>query len=473
VLTSVVAGFALILYYETRSARRHEIDSQLVAAANYIDSGLRPFPPHDLEGDGFVPPPPPEESRERIGPPPWPGPPPREHLLANLVPPNGDGLYFAIWRIDGSMLSSFGLPSDLAAPNDVPPEATLLDRGSYREAIRLGPRRTRILVGRSLEPVQADLAGFAWRLAGAGGAVLLAGLLGGWLISSRIIRPIAAITATASRISATNLTERIDAGQVDSELADLARVLNGAFERLQAAFDRQTQFTADASHELRTPLAVIRSHAELALSKPRPGEEYQQALGACLRAARRMSAVVDALLTLARADAGKLVGHRAPLELDQLVDDSVSLIRALADNKGVALTARLVPVRVVGNADALSRLVGNLLDNAVRYTPSAGKVEVVLEPAGAEARLTVADTGSGIPLADQPHIFERFYRVDKARSRGSGGTGLGLAICKSIVEAHGGTIGFESKEGVRTTFWVRLPCVAALTGAAAVSGRSA
>src|SRR5262249_46143957 len=157
---------------------------------------------------------------------------------------------------------------------------------------------------------------------------------GGWLISARILRPVAAISATASAISATNLSQRLDPQAVDRELAELAGVLNAMFDRLEAAFERQARFTADASHELRRPLAVLRSHAELALSRPRSAEEYRQTLETCLRAEGRMTALVEGLLTLARADAGKLDLLRQPVDLRQVTEESVALFRPLAEGKG-------------------------------------------------------------------------------------------------------------------------------------------
>jgi heavy metal sensor kinase len=324
-------------------------------------------------------------------------------------------------------------------------------------------------VGRPVRTEQAELRAFAWQLAGVGTIVLAVGLAGGWLVSARILRPVAAISAAASAISAANLSERIDPQQVDRELADLAGVLNAMFERLEAAFERQARFTADASHELRTPLAVIRSHTELALNRPRTAEEYRQTIDTCLRATDRMTALVQGLLTLARADAGKLDLQRRPVDLKEVVEESVTLFRPLAEGKGVSLAASLAPVTVAGDAVRLAQVVTNLLSNAVQYNRPGGQVHAELRVASGKAVLTVADTGCGIPEEDRPHIFERFYRVDKARSHASGGHGLGLAICKSIVEAHGGTIDFETQPQQGCTFWVRLPCLPR----ARASGRNA
>jgi heavy metal sensor kinase len=287
--------------------------------------------------------------------------------------------------------------------------------------------------------------------------VLLVGLTGGWLVSARILRPLAIISATASAISATSLSGRIIPEQVDRELEELARVLNATFDRLELAFERQTRFTADASHELRTPLAILRSQAELALTRPRTAEEYRDALQTCVRATGRMTDLVEGLLMLARADAGKIDLQRRSVDLARVIEESVALIRPLADAKEVVLRAELAPALVSGDPDRLGRVVTNLLSNAVQYNHAGGEVRVHLDATPGYWVLSVADTGCGIAPEDCPHLFERFYRVDKARGRDSGGCGLGLAICKSIVEAHGGTIGFETKADKGSRFWVRLP----------------
>jgi heavy metal sensor kinase len=369
--------------------------------------------------------------------------------------------YFAVWRADGSLLKARGLPEPLdvrdLGPFLAPPQARWRQRGEYREIALGGPLGTRILVGQSVRREHAELRAFAWQLAGASVVVLAVGLAGGWLVSARILRPVAAIAATASAISETNLSERIDEATVDRELAGLADILNAMFARLEAAFERQVRFTADASHELRTPLAIIRSHAELALARPRTAEEYREAVETCLRASTRMTALVEGLLTLARADAGKLDLSREPVDLKRLVTETVALLRPLAEAKGLRVEMDLAPAIVRGDADRLAQVVTNLMSNAVQYNRPAGAVRLRLAVTDGWAVLSVGDTGRGIQEADRPHLFERFFRVDKARGRASGGHGLGLAICKSIVQAHGGTIGFQTEWEHGSTFWVRLP----------------
>jgi heavy metal sensor kinase len=343
-------------------------------------------------------------------------------------------------------------------PEDSPPATVRLrSRDEFREATVHGPGNTRVIVGRSVRREQSELNRFAWQLGGAGLAVLAVGMAGGWLASARILRPIASISATASAISATNLSERIDPASVDRELEGLAKVLNGTFERLEAAFDRQARFTADASHELRTPLAVLRSQAQLALSRPRSAEDYRKALEECQSAAERMAALVEGLLMLARADAGKLDLRREAVDLKRVTADALTQLRPFAEGLGITVAAKLAPAEIRGDPTRLGQVVTNLVTNAVRYNKPGGQVRVHLATANGDAVLRVEDTGYGIPEADWPHIFDRFYRVNKDRSRLSGGSGLGLAICKSIVEAHGGAITFTSREDKGTTFEVRLP----------------
>ncbi len=305
--------------------------------------------------------------------------------------------------------------------------------------------------------------------------VLAVGLAGGWLISRSITRPIAAIAGTASEISARNLARRIETTNIDRELVGLATILNDMFSRLEGAFERQSRFTSDASHELRTPLAVIHSHAELALSKPRTAEEYRETLAACLKAASRMATLVDGLLMLARADAGRLDGQFREVDLRSVVEEVVDQYRPQAETSRIALSTSLdEPAPVRGDPALLARVSSNLLSNALRYTPAGGRVHVALSAAGGDgAVLAVEDSGCGIPAEDQDKVFERFFRADKARSRSQGGNGLGLAICKTLVEAHHGTIGFKSAPDRGTRFEVRLPLAGASTSALRlIDGRS-
>ena len=489
VLTGVVGGFAVFLYYEVQSSRFHEVDAELLAAANYLDTTLRAFPQFELTGD-----PPPTFKEKDRGPPggkkegdnfggrfkdkekdrgppggkgDWkPGLQPpqlRERLLEDLTPPgwrpDDPTRFYGVCRTDWTTLKAVNL-SLTRVPWTSPRVVTtslLFSNGAYRHCTMIGPRNTHIIVGRSTERLMGELRFFAWQLVLAGCTVMVIGLVGGWIISSRIVRPIARISATAAQISLANLSERIEAENVESELVELAKVLNAMFDRLQDAFAQQAQFTADASHELRTPLTIIKSHAELALTRPRDAESYQATITACHTAADRMTSIVDGLLILARADAGQLQFQQQPVPLTTIVEETVTLLTPVANEALVSITTELEGVTITGDAESLARVVSNLVTNAINYNRPDGSIHVRIYSVESAVELSVTDTGWGIPEVDRPGIFQRFYRVDKARTRATGGTGLGLAICRSIIEAHGGTIDFESHLNTGTTFRVLLP----------------
>ena len=233
--------------------------------------------------------------------------------------------------------------------------------------------------------------------------------------------------------------------------------MNELFIKVADTLAREQRFTADASHELRTPLSVIHTHVQLALSRERTADEYRKTIETCQRASSRMKGLVDSLLLLAGADAGRLTLNRQRADLREVVENSVSMVSPLAEAKSVIVQTNLRPAELSVDPSRIGQDTTNLLTNAIRYNRKGGRVEVRLGVDGPDVLLAISDTGLGIPLENQPYIFERFYRVDKARSREEGGSGLGLAICKTIVEAHGGTISFRSKPGQGTTFEVRLP----------------
>ena len=374
--------------------------------------------------------------------------------------------YYVVWRSDGSIVRASSddlqIPTPILAtgsinprPKDDPPQ--FRQRGDLREWIVPGPFATSVLVGRSVRPEIDDLHHLALILIGAGAGVLAIGLAGGFLLSTRAIRPIRTITDTARSISANDLSRRIDLEETQSELGTLAQTLNETFDRLDTAFQRQVQFTADASHELRTPLTVIHSHTELALTKERTAEEYRQTLEACLRASRRMKSLVESLLVLARADAGKLDLKPTRFDLKQLAEECIQLVVPLTQEKNISVESNLHAVEITADRTRISQLLTNLLSNAIRYNRAQGHVTLSIAQEDSQALITVSDTGVGMSPEDQKHVFERFFRADKARSREAGGSGLGLAICQSIVEAHRGTVSFSSKPNEGTSFQVRLP----------------
>ncbi len=288
-----------------------------------------------------------------------------------------------------------------------------------------------------------------------GGVILFFGLAGGWWIVSRSLRPVVEISSAAAKISAGDLSQRINVAEAESELGQLAAVLNSTFARLEAAFAQQQQFTSDAAHELRTPVSVMLTQVQAALNRERTAPEYRETVEACQRAAQRMRRLIESLLALARLDAGQEPMKRLNFDLSKTTRDSVELIRPLADERGLKIIYDLPPLECVGDSERLAQVVINLLTNAIQYNRPDGEVRVRLESQNNMAFLTVSDTGAGIAAEDLPRVFERFYRADKSRS--TGGNGLGLAISKAVVEAHGGTIEVSSAENTGTTFSVRLP----------------
>jgi heavy metal sensor kinase len=272
----------------------------------------------------------------------------------------------------------------------------------------------------------------------------------------------------AARINAANLGERLPVGNARSELGRLARTFNELLARLDTSFEQQRRFMADASHELRTPVAIVCGESEVALSQPsRSAEEYRESLMILHEEGRRLMRIVEDLFTLARADAGQHRLVKVNFYLDEAVLAGVRAVRSLAARHGVALrhehSGGDMPLR--GDEGLVRRMVLNLLDNAIKYTPAGGEVSVELAREGSGYSIRINDTGGGVPAEAQRHIFERFYRADKARSRCDGGAGLGLSIASWIAEAHGGHVKLESTGEGGSTFLVTLPSTEAAAGA--------
>lgn len=289
-------------------------------------------------------------------------------------------------------------------------------------------------------------------------AMLLMAGFAGYLLARKSLAPIAEMTAQAERISAENLHERLPVKNKNDELDRLALVFNDLLARIKSSFDGLRQFTADASHELRTPLAIIRGEADVALSQERAPGEYRETLAIIQDEARLLSDIVEDMLALARADAGQ---RRLKLEefyFNDLTEECVLSARALALNKDLSLDFESSDEGAFrGDEDLLRRMVINLLDNAIKYTPEGGSISVKLWREDGRINLRVTDNGIGIPAESAARVFERFYRVDKARSRAEGGSGLGLPIVKWIAEAHHGSVSLESALERGSSFTVSLP----------------
>ena len=289
--------------------------------------------------------------------------------------------------------------------------------------------------------------------------MLLAASAVGYWMSRRALAPVDALTRTVRSISGANLSSRLEQLHTGDELQRLADTLNQMLARIETAFLRVSRFTADASHELRTPVSLIRTEAEIALRKSRSEAEYQEALRHILQEAERTSSLVEKLLSLARADAGG-----ESLDIRRL--DLGETMRQVALDWHRVMTAHRLhftehftssKVSIAGDKTAMCRLLNILLDNAVKYTPHSGSVDLKLEVNGEKALIAVLDTGIGISEEDRPRIFERFYRADRARSRESGGAGLGLSIAHWIVEQHRGSIAVVNASSQGTEFVVELP----------------
>ena len=300
----------------------------------------------------------------------------------------------------------------------------------------------------------------AWTVVLASPLVLLIASAGGYWMSKRALEPVDRITRTARAIGAENLAARLPLRGADDELDRLSETLNDMFARLDAAFRRVTQFTADASHELRTPVAIIRTTAELTRRRPRTESEYTEALDRILAESERTSRLIDDLLMLARSDAEGEEFALEPMDLAQSLREACEQGRVLADAAGLSFSVDLGSAcPALGDPQALRRLFLILLDNAAKYTAPGGSVRVTMDVSPADAVIEVQDTGVGVGPEDLPHLFERFYRVGKDRSRARGGVGLGLSIAQRIATGHGGNISVQSEPGTGSTFRVRLPIV--------------
>jgi two-component system OmpR family sensor kinase len=293
--------------------------------------------------------------------------------------------------------------------------------------------------------------------------LLLIASVGGYFLAGRSLSPVAAMSARAAEISSTNLNERLPVGPRRDELSALALVVNSLLERLEQSFAQQRRFMADASHELRTPVAVLRTEADVTLSRANRSEaEYRESVAVMRDSAQRLGRIVDDLFLLARADAGHLPLRREALYLEEIVDESARAVRALAQERSVRID--LLPLEdspFNGDADLLGRVLLNLLDNAIKHSPVGATVTLSLTRCGHEYHISVADVGPGIPADAQTQIFERFFRADKTRSReGAGetsGAGLGLAIGRWIAEAHDGRLELVRSDARGTEFCVALP----------------
>ena len=287
---------------------------------------------------------------------------------------------------------------------------------------------------------------------------LLFSAYGSYWLAGHAFRPIHRLTDIAHEIGAKDLHQRVPIPHANDEVRELALIFNQMIGRLEQAFNQQRRFVADASHELRTPVSVIRSITDVALAQPSAPEEYVLVLKEINAESERLGKLINDLLALARADEGLVQFDHDTVQLDLLTSDVVDSMEALAAERKIILTVgELHTATILGDAARLIQVIMSLVDNALTYTNAGGSVTLSVKTTKTHALLIVRDTGIGIAPKDQPHIFERFYRADPARSRAAGGSGLGLSIVDWVVRAHDGTVSVESRPGQGSTFTVVLP----------------
>jgi heavy metal sensor kinase len=367
-----------------------------------------------------------------------------------------------VWSVAGKQLHRSGAGASLP-PIPIGSLASAdryetLTAGGVRWRSLAAPVSVILRVSRSEERVRQQL----WEVLvvlvlGLPVVVVVAGF-GGYLLARRALAPIDHLASEARRLTADRLHERLTSLNSHDEIGRLTAVFNDTFARLESSFDRLRRFTADASHELRTPLAVIRSIGESTVAQRRGSEEYQDAIGSMLEETDRMTRLVETLLRLSHADAGSIRLDRERLDLSDLAREVAGSLSILGEerNQRVVIDA---PDALVVSVDRLilREAVTNILDNALKYSPVGATVTVRVRRTESEASIAISDEGPGIPAADRERIFDRFFRVDQARSRDGGGAGLGLAIAEWAVEMHAGQITVRDRPGGGSEFQIVLP----------------
>lgn len=430
VLAITIITFSVVAYLVMVNRLKRETDEQLVEMGRNFDTALRA----ELEDETGTP-----ESEKAIP------------EVVNEM--QFRDYHFLIFTKQGRKVASTA-NFDLAATplTDAAFQNVEVDQRptrAYQTLFVNGQNEYRLFVFHSLHEQNALMSRLAGIfLAGVPLTLILAGF-GGYFLTRKTLSPMVEIGRQAAQISAQNLHERISIKNKNDELGDLAAVFNELLARLDASFEQQQRFMADASHELRTPLAILRGEAEVTLSKKdRRATDYQESLSIVHDESKRLTGIVEDLFTLARADAGQFPANMSPVYLDEIAGDAVRTVRVLADRKQIGLSFNAdTEMPFAGDEPLLRRMFLNVLDNAIKYTPPGGSVGVECRTDGEMYKITVTDSGIGIPPGERQKIFERFYRVDKARSRSDtdiSGAGLGLSISQWIADIHSGKISLMS-----------------------------
>lgn len=388
--------------------------------------------------------------------------------VESLYSPEANDRFIRITRAGGAVVYASGAPREARFdPREVPPNLSgsarklELPGGSLlvaaRDTVASDGSRYRVEVGTSAAPSEALLRQMLAILALGLPLAVGAAVAGGFVLVRRALLPVAEIAHKAQEISEHNLSERLPVVRSGDEIERLSVSLNHMIGRLERAVTGSKQFVADASHELRTPLTVMRGELEGLAQAPGLGGDTREAVGSVLEEVDRLAEIVEGLLSLSRLDSGEAPSEWTCFDLAELAADTADQMSLLALDKEVTLTSTSAGnVTVQGDRARLKQVVVNLLDNAIKYTPSKGRVQLSVQAQGAQALLEVKDSGIGIPADALAHVFQRFYRVDSARSREQGGAGLGLSIVQSICSAHGAAVEVTSEPGSGTTFRVRL-----------------
>jgi heavy metal sensor kinase len=334
------------------------------------------------------------------------------------------------------------------------------DRQDYRAMVSFVPRhgkRRFLVVAQSLDSVEDSVHRVLILLLLAGPAALAATALGGWWLARKALRPVDRMTSEAEEIGIDRLHERIAVPRAGDEISHLAVTLNAMLDRLEHGVDEKRRLIADASHELRTPLAAMRSELDVSLRTDVLSEEARAVLESAREEVDRMSRTVDNLLTLARVDEGRLELLTTRVDLREAIEAAARHLEPLAAAKRIRLEIDGEPCEAQADPQRLNQAVTNFIENGIKYSQPGGEVHVSAWGRDHEVGITVADNGPGIPADARAHIFDRFYRADRARGRDGGGSGLGLAICREIARAHGGRVWVESEEGKGSAFSLALP----------------
>jgi len=379
-----------------------------------------------------------------------------EEDFSQVSDPNGN------WVYRSRLMSKYDVPVTGARDRSAYDfRARRLPLRIWTEEMTVGDNRYRIQVAAPMDDFYEALDRFRWVVLLLSPLLVLLASGGGYWLSRRALAPVDQITRAAQQINSSNLSKRLHVPKSGDELERFSETLNGMLERLEDSFNRITQFTADASHELRTPLALMRTTTEVSLRTSQTVSEYREAQKEILEELEKTSGLVEKLMLLARADAGVETLQRGSTNLADSLKEACDDGRILARAKQLAFQENISTSTMIvdGDAHALRRLFLILIDNAVKYTPSGGLITVSLSRNDSSAVAEFHDSGIGIATEELPHIFDRFYRADKARSREFGGVGLGLSIALWVAEAHGGSIEVQSSVGAGSTFQVRIPLI--------------